>query len=84
MKPLQLHEIIFRYCSLNSEGTEILLLIAPSTCPLRAQVFDDANLELAVNGAMTAKFRFGGQVSSFGALPLGTESPTKLIPRVQP
>ncbi|CAN0552564.1 unnamed protein product, partial [Ectocarpus sp. 12 AP-2014] len=25
-------------------------------------VFDDANLELAVNGAMTAKFRFGGQV----------------------
>lgn len=62
----------------------ILPLHAPSTCPWRAQVFDDANLELAVDGAMTAKFRFGGQVRSCGALPLGTESPTKLIPVDQP
>lgn len=28
---------------------------------LRAQVFDDANLDSAVDGAMAAKFRFGGQ-----------------------
>lgn len=27
----------------------------------RAQVFDDANLERAVDGAIAAKFRFGGQ-----------------------
>lgn len=32
--------------------------------PLRActKVFDDANLDRAVDGAMSAKFRFGGQV----------------------
>lgn len=27
-----------------------------------AQVFDDANLDSAVDGAIAAKFRFGGQV----------------------